>query len=91
MCLLLDSQATCHPFHSDCLDYCGIVRASRFYCHCEGLMIFRELASHSLIGCVVSGVVYKFDSLMREMGIEESVGNVAVGRRREQALPVVVE
>lgn len=54
-------------------------------------MIFRELASHSLIGCVVSGVVYKFDSLMGEMGIEESVGNVAVGRRREQALPVVVE
>lgn len=54
-------------------------------------MIFRELAGHSLVGCAVSGVVYKFDSFMGEMGMEESAGNVAVGRKREQELPVVVE
>lgn len=54
-------------------------------------MIFRELASHSLIGCVISGVLYKSDSFMGEMGMEESAGIVAVGKKREQELPVEVE
>lgn len=71
-------------------EYYGRVRASRFYCHCEDpVMIFRELASHSLIGCVASGVLYKSDSFMGEMGMEESAGNVAVGKKREQELPEV--
>lgn len=77
---------------SGCLEYYGRVRASRFYCHCEDpVMIFRELASHSLVGGVVSGVVYKSDSFMGEMGMEESAGNVAVGKKGEQELPVEVE
>lgn len=54
-------------------------------------MIFRELASHSLVDSVVSGVVYKFDNFMEEMGMEESARNVAVGKKKEQELPVVVE
>lgn len=31
---------------------------------------------HSLVGCIVSGVVYKFDSFMGEMGME---GNILLG------------
>lgn len=53
-------------------------------------MIFRELTSHSHVGCIVPGVLYEFDSFMGEMGREESAGNV-VGKKRGQKLLVVVE
>lgn len=92
MYLLLGSQAACHPFPSGCLEYYGRVRASRFYCHREDpVVIFRERVSHGLVGCVVSDVVYKFDSFVGEMGMETSAGNVAVGKKREEELPVEVE
>lgn len=76
---------------SGCLKYHGRVRASRFYCHREDpVMIFRELANHSLIGCVVCGVVYKFYGGNGHRR-EHSAGNVAVGQKREQELTVEVE
>lgn len=104
---LRNSQAWIHPscvpaagitgclpplFPSGGLEYDGRVRASRFYCHHDHpVVVFRELASHSLAGCVVSGVVCKFDSFMGGMGMEEFAGNVAVGKKREQELPLEVE
>ncbi|KAJ7398466.1 RING finger protein unkempt isoform X8 [Pitangus sulphuratus] len=40
------------------------------------------MASHSLVGYVISGGICEFDSFIGEMGMEEPAGNVAVERKK---------
>ena len=61
VCLLQGSLAVGHPLPSGRAEcgVCGRMRAARLYARCEDpLVIFRELASHSLVGYFISGGVY---------------------------------